>query len=48
MGLSNFYATWARLAFFGNGLVTNGDRDDYWRREIVDVGAQLNVKLVLF
>jgi len=48
MGLANFYATWARLAFFGHGLVTNVDRDDDWRTEVFDVGAQLNVKLVLF
>ncbi len=48
MGLANFYATWARLALFSHGLVTNLDRDDDWHTEVVDVGAQLNVKLVLF
>jgi hypothetical protein len=47
-GLGNFYATWARLAFFGHGLVTNLDRDDFWKTEVFDIGAQLNVKLVLF
>jgi len=48
MGLANFYATWARLALFSHGLVTNFDRDDDSNTKVVDVGAQLNVKLVLF
>ena len=36
------------MALFSQGLVTNLDRDDDWRTEVIDVGAQLNVKLVLF
>jgi hypothetical protein len=46
-GFTNFYATWLRLAFFGNGIVTNPDRAA-WRREVWDVGVQMNLKLVLF
>ena len=47
LGITNFYATWARLAFFGQGVVTNPENDE-WRREVVNVGAQLNMKLILF
>ena len=47
LGITNFYATWARLALFGQGVVANPENDE-WRREVVNVGAQLNVKLVLF
>jgi hypothetical protein len=46
-GVSAFYFTWLRLAFFANALVPNFDSDQR-RRTIGDVGCQLNAKLVLF
>jgi hypothetical protein len=46
-GFTNFYATWLRLSLFGNGIVTNPDQAA-WRQEVWDVGAQLNLKLILF
>ena len=47
-GFPALYFNWARLALFSQGIVTNLDRDDVWRSELVNVGAQLNVKLVMF
>ncbi len=46
-GITNFYATWMRLSLFGNAIVTNPENAD-WRQEVWDVGAQLNMKLILF
>ena len=47
MGLPNLYFNWMRLALFGNGLLLNADSPE-WRQEVYSVGAQLNLKLVLF
>jgi hypothetical protein len=47
LGIANFYGTWARLAFFTQGVVTNPDNAE-WRSEVVNVGTQLNMKLILF
>lgn len=47
-GFPALYCNWARLALFSSGIVTNLDRDDEWRSELMNVGAQLNVKLVIF
>ena len=47
LGISDFYATWARLAFFVGAVRTNPDNPD-WRRQVWNVGTQLNMKLVLF
>lgn len=47
VGVPGFYANWSRLALFGSGLMTNVS-DDERRREIVDVGAQVDVSLVIF
>ena len=48
LGFPALYSNWARLALFSSGIVTNLDRRDEWRSELVNVGAQLNVKLVVF
>jgi hypothetical protein len=47
VGLPNVYANWARLAILTGGLLTNVD-DDALRGKATSVGAQLDVKLVLF
>jgi len=47
LGMSDFYATWTRLSFFAGAVRTNPDNPD-WRRQVWNVGTQLNMKLVLF
>jgi len=47
LGITNFYGTWARLAFFSNAVVTNPDNAE-WRRKVLNVGTQLNLRLILF
>lgn len=47
MGKPAFYINWARLAFFSTGIVTNMDNENM-RKEFVNLGAQLNIKIVLF
>ena len=46
LGRLEFYAAWARMSLFGGGLVTDLDRLDS-RRELADVGAQVDVRLAL-
>ncbi|KPJ60901.1 MAG: hypothetical protein AMJ46_04205 [Latescibacteria bacterium DG_63] len=46
-GVPALYCNWTRLALFSSGIITNVDSRAH-RRELVDVGAQLNFKLVLF
>jgi hypothetical protein len=46
MGMSSFYATWARLAFFSSGIVTNVDSESF-RRELINAGAQLDIRLIM-
>jgi hypothetical protein len=47
IGFASLYANWARLAFFTSGIATNVD-DTTWRRELMNAGAQLNLKVVIF
>jgi len=47
MGVPSFYTNWARLALFSSALVTDVGRNDA-RRDIYDVGAQIDLSLVLF
>ncbi len=47
LGIPDFYCTWARLAVFSGGILTNADREDIQRRA-VDAGVQLDFHLVLF
>jgi len=46
-GIPAFYCTWIRLALFGGAVSTNIDRAADGQRA-VDIGAQLDCKLVLF
>jgi hypothetical protein len=47
MGFQDFYVTWARCALFSSGIVTNVE-DPVYRKRHVDVGAQVDFRLVLF
>ncbi|MFH1680904.1 MAG: hypothetical protein ABIH26_09710 [Candidatus Eisenbacteria bacterium] len=47
LGFTFLYSNWARLAFFSSGIATNLDSREA-RRELVDAGVQLNLKLVIF
>lgn len=46
-GVPSAYLTWARLAFFSSGIVTNFDSAPD-QRKLLDVGAQLDFRFVLF
>jgi hypothetical protein len=46
-GLPSFYCTWTRLALFSSALLTNFDSPAN-RERLVNLGAQLDFKLVLF
>lgn len=46
-GFLNLYCNWARFALFSSGIVTNPDEDLY-KRELINIGAQLDFKLVIF
>ena len=46
MGLPSFYFTWARLALFTGGLVTNADQKSF-RRALFNSGLQINWKIVM-
>jgi len=46
-GFLALYATYARLVFFGSGLVTNMD-DDAISRKLCSFGSQLDVEIALF
>jgi hypothetical protein len=46
LGVLDFYATWARLSVFSTAIGTNLDLPSA-RREVVDVGAQADVRLML-
>lgn len=45
LGVPSFYANWARLAFFSSALATDVTTD---RRTVYDIGAQVDLSLVLF
>ncbi|MCK5572941.1 MAG: hypothetical protein KAJ12_09285 [Bacteroidetes bacterium] len=47
LGLPSLYCTWARLALFGSGVVTELT-DPAFRTEAVSLGAQVDFKLVMF
>ena len=47
LGLPVMYFNWARLSFFSSGIITNIDSRRH-RRKLVDLGAQMNLKIVLF
>jgi hypothetical protein len=47
LGTPGFYANWLQAMLFTSGLAANPD-DDALRRELLNVGAQLDLKLVLF
>ena len=46
LGFPTFYSTWAQLAFFSSGIVTNVD-DELYRRSLLNVGAQLDFQLIM-
>jgi hypothetical protein len=47
IGIAALYANWLRLALFSSGVVTDMESDAY-RSTIVNAGAQLNLKIILF
>ncbi|MCX6152473.1 MAG: hypothetical protein NTX22_18250 [Ignavibacteriales bacterium] len=47
MGFLSFYSTFARIAFFSSGLITNFDKSDL-RQQYLNVGTQLDFEVVLF
>jgi len=46
-GWSEFYFTWASTALFGSAIVTDVN-DSSIRRELYNIGAQIDFKLVIF
>jgi hypothetical protein len=46
-GFPSLYFNWARMALFSSGIVTNLDSDQE-KRTLVDVGGQVDFKLVMF
>jgi hypothetical protein len=46
LGTTSFYVTWARLALFTSGIITNMD-EPLWRRKTGAIGAQLDIRLTL-
>ncbi|MGZ7041036.1 MAG: hypothetical protein ACXVH7_04505, partial [Thermoanaerobaculia bacterium] len=47
VGVPSIYTNWARLALFSNALVTDVAKSKL-RRDVYDVGAQVDVSLVMF
>jgi hypothetical protein len=47
LGVTSAYLRWARLSLFSTGLVTNMESIAD-RREVADLGAQLDLRLVTF
>ena len=47
IGVAALYANWLRLAFFTSGIATNIDEAGV-RRELLNAGAQINLKIVIF
>jgi hypothetical protein len=47
LGIRSLYCNWTHLALFTTGIATNLD-DPGRRREVIDVGAQLDFRLVIF
>jgi hypothetical protein len=46
-GFSSVYCNWSQLTLFSGGIVTNIDSERF-RRSVLNVGAQLDFKLVIF
>jgi len=46
LGIPTFYSTWAQLAFFSSGIMTNLDSKGD-RRSLVNVGAQIDFKIIM-
>ena len=46
-GIPDLYLTWASAALFGSAIVTDID-DDQLRRQLFNLGAQIDFKLVIF
>ncbi|MEK6571448.1 MAG: hypothetical protein AABZ61_08770, partial [Bacteroidota bacterium] len=46
-GFSTLYCNWTQLILFSSGMATNID-DDHERRSLIDFGAQLDFRLVIF
>jgi len=46
LGFPALYCSWARMALFLAGIVTNMDSDE-WRRELVTVGSQVDFRMQL-
>ena len=47
VGFPAMYCTWARPALFTSGVVTNYTSDNF-QRELVNVGAQIDFRMVIF
>lgn len=47
VGVPGLYANWARLALFTGGLVTDVTHSNF-RRDLYDVGGQIDLSLVMF
>jgi hypothetical protein len=47
VGFGKLYCTYASIALFGTGLVTNLD-DTAFRREAINAGGQVDFRLVIF
>ncbi len=47
LGFPALYANWAHLSLFSSGIVTN-PHDRAYESKVASIGAQLNVKLVIF
>ena len=47
LGFPALYANWAHLSLFSSGIVTN-PHDSAYDSKLANIGAQLNVKLVIF
>ncbi len=45
-GIPNFYCTWARFAFFSSVITTN--HDDITRRELLNIGSQVDFRFIMF
>ncbi|MFC1725624.1 hypothetical protein ACFL4T_08350 [candidate division KSB1 bacterium] len=46
-GFLNLYCNWARIALFSSGIITNFN-DDLYKRKLMNIGAQIDFKLVIF
>ncbi len=47
LGFPALYANWAHLSLFSSGIIAN-PRDEDFERQVLSIGAQANVKLVIF